>query len=67
MSEVRVMPLPKVKGIWDHESSRYPDRINVPMSDGRVVKYVIDVEMPHPCFTAAMRNLERMKKNESPV
>ena len=61
MSEIRVMPLPKVTGIWDHDASRYPDRIRVPMSDGKVVTYVMDVEMPHPCFEAAIRNIERME------
>ena len=60
MSEIRVLPLPKVTGVWEHEVSKYPDRIRVPMSDGKVVTYHIDVEMPHPCFEAAIRNIERM-------
>ena len=62
MSEIRVMPLPKVTGVWDHTVSRYPDRIRVPMSDGKIVTYVIDVKQPHPCFEAAMKNLERMSE-----
>lgn len=61
MSEIRVMPLPKVTGVWEHDASKYPDVIRVPMSDGRVVKYVIDVKQPHPSFEAAMKNLERME------
>lgn len=60
MSEVRVMPLPKVTGVWRHDSSRYPDEIRVPMSDGKIVRYHIDVEMPHPCFEAAMNNVRNM-------
>lgn len=28
------------------------------MADGSVVTYHIDVEMPHPCFEAAMDNLD---------
>ena len=62
MSEIRVMPLPKVTGVWRHESSRYPDEIRIPMSDGKVIRYHIDVEMPHPCFEAAMKNLSNMKR-----
>lgn len=58
---VRVMPLPKVTGIWDRESSQYPDRIRIPMSDGTVVTYRIDVEMPHPAFIEAMDGLWRMR------
>ena len=61
MSEIRVLPLPKVTGVWRHESSRYPDEIRIQMSDGKVVTYTIDVKMPHPCFEAAMKNIERMK------
>ena len=60
MSEIRVLPLPKVTGFCDHDVSRYPDRIRIPMSDGQVVTYHIDVEMPHPCFEAAMDGLDRM-------
>jgi len=62
VSEIRVMPLPKVTGVWKHDCSKYPDIIRVPMSDGKVVKYVIDVEMPHPALVAAVKNIERMKE-----
>lgn len=55
-----MLPLPKVTGIYQHECSKYPDKIKVPMSDGTVVTYYIDVKIPHPCFSAAMRSLERM-------
>lgn len=65
MSEtVQVLPLPKVFPIWEHPGlSRYPETIRVSFSDGKTVLYHIDVEMPHPCFEAAMKNLERMNKN----
>ena len=62
MSEIRVLPLPKVTGVWDHDVSKYPDRVRIPMSDGKVVTYHIDVEQPHPCFEAAMKNIERMSE-----
>jgi len=62
VSEIRVMPLPKVTGVWKHDCSKYPDIIRVPMSDGKVVKYVIDVELPHPALVAALKNLERMEE-----
>lgn len=61
MSEIRVLPLPKVTGVWDHDVSRYPDRIRVPMSDGKIVTYHIDIEMPHPCFEAAMKNINNLE------
>ena len=63
MSEtVQVLPLPKVKGYWKYKCSRYPDTIKVPMSDGKVITYHIEVDMPHPIFLAAMKNIERMEK-----
>jgi endonuclease/exonuclease/phosphatase family metal-dependent hydrolase len=40
VSEIRVMPLPKVTGIWEHDCSRYPDTIRIPMSDGKVITFV---------------------------
>ena len=60
MSEIRVMPLPKVTGIWEHDCSRYPDTIRIPMSDGKVITYRIDTKIPHPCFDAAMKNVKNM-------
>ncbi len=48
MSGIRILPLPKVTGIWNHDCSKYPDVVRVPMSDGRVVRYVLDVEQPAP-------------------
>lgn len=62
MSEVRVLPLPQVLGEWEHDYSRYPETIRVSFSDGKTVKYRIDVQQPHPSFEAAMKNLERMTK-----
>ena len=50
MSEIRVLPLPKVTGVWKYDASKYPDVIKVPMSDGRIVKYRIDEPLPAPVF-----------------
>lgn len=62
MSEVRVLPLPgKVVAIYDHDVSHYPDRVRIPMADGKVVTYRIDIPMSHPCFDAAMKTLENMR------
>ena len=64
MSEVvQVLPLPKVHPIWEHPGiSKYPETIKVSFSNGKVVTYRIDVEIPHPCFEAAMKNLKGMEK-----
>lgn len=61
MSETRVLPLPKVTGLYEHDYSKYPERIRVPMSDGRVITYNIENDLPHPSFIAAMNNIERME------
>ena len=48
MSGIRILPLPKVTGIWQHEFSKYPDIVRVPMSDGKVIRYVLEVSQPRP-------------------
>ena len=63
MSEIRVKPLINVTPKYLHDCSRYPDLIRIPMSDGKVITYHIDVSLPHPCFEAAIKNIERMNKN----
>ena len=45
---IRVRPLPKVTGGWEHDWSKYPDFIRVPMSDGSVRTYRREIEQPHP-------------------
>lgn len=64
MSEtVQVLPMPKVHPIWEHPGiSRYPETIRVSFSDGKVVTYHIDIDQPHPCFEAAIKNIQNMKK-----
>ena len=61
MSEIRVLPLPKVTGIWQHDCSKYPEIIRVPMSDGTVRTYLLSVEMPHPSLAAAIDNIHKME------
>jgi hypothetical protein len=56
---IRVLPLPKVTGIWQHDCSKYPDVIRVPMSDGTVVRYNPEIE--HPGFIKAIGNIKNMK------
>ena len=62
MSEARVLPLPKVLGKWEHDDSKYPETIIVSFSNGKTVKYRIDVEQPHPCFLETMELIGKMKK-----
>ena len=61
MSEIRVLPLPKVTGIWQHDCSKYPEIIRVPMSDGTVRTYLLSVEMPHPALAASIDNINKME------
>ena len=62
MSEIRVMPLPKVHGTWIHDSSKYPDVVRIPMSDGKVIRYRIDIDQPHPQLLEAIENIRNMKR-----
>lgn len=56
-------PLAAVTAIWEKGSkSEYPETIRIPMDDGHVVTYVINVDQPHPCFLNAMEILKSMPK-----
>ena len=58
----QVLPLPRVHPEWDPEKqNRYPDIIRVSMSDGKVVKYRIEVEQPHPQCMKAVDLIRSMK------
>jgi len=62
VSEIQVLPLPKVFPIWDHPGvSRYPETIRVSFSDGTVRTYLLSVEMPHPSLAAAIDNINKME------
>ena len=44
----RAKPLIRVHAIYDHQWSKYPDRIKVPMDDSHVIEYQIVVKLPKP-------------------
>ena len=60
MNGIRILPLPKITGVWRHEFSRYPDMVKVPMSDGKVVRYVIDVEQPGPVLRDGLEKFDEV-------
>ena len=70
MSGIRILPLPKVTGIWTYDGSKYPDIVRVPMSDGKVIRYVLDIEQPAPVLREKLRRFRNtcvgyeMKKPE---
>lgn len=54
MSNIQVLPLPKVFPIWDHRHSMYPETIRVSFSNGKTVLYRIDIEQPAPQLKDAL-------------
>ena len=55
----RSRPLVPLRAIWGKDSiSKYPETLRIPMDDGTVVNYVIDVQQPHPCFTKAINYIK---------
>jgi hypothetical protein len=55
----RSRPLVRVSTIFDHAWSHYPDRIKVPMDDGRVIEYQITVTMPEPVLGKMLDRFEK--------
>ena len=63
MSARRVAPLVPVRAIWDKDSiSKYPETIKIPMEDGHVISYRLDVEQPHPAFLETLKIIDSMKE-----
>lgn len=57
----RKKPLAAVTSLWEKNSvSRYPETLCVPMEDGHIVKYKLDIDQPHPCFLNAMELLKSL-------
>ena len=50
MSEMRVLPLPKVDAKYGPIGGKYPETIRIAMSDGNVITYRIEMEQPRPAF-----------------
>lgn len=54
----RSRPLVRVSTIFDHQWSHYPDRIKVPMDDGRVIEYQITINLPEPVIGNWLKRFE---------
>ena len=50
MSELRVLPLPKVDAKYGPIGGKYPETVRIAMSDCKVITYRIDMEQPRPAF-----------------
>ena len=50
VSDLRVLPLPKVDAHYGPIGGKYPETIRIAMSDGKVITYRIDMEQPRPAF-----------------
>ena len=56
---IRIIPnIPRIRARWAHRCSEIPDWLEVPMSDGRTVRYYPQVEQP--AFTRAIQNIRNM-------
>ncbi|MBR3001580.1 MAG: hypothetical protein IKF39_11330 [Oscillospiraceae bacterium] len=56
---IRIIPnIPKIKAHWERRSDDIPTYLEVPMSNGTIVKYI--PEIVQPGFVAAMENIKNM-------
>lgn len=56
---IRVIPdIPHIRARWAHRCSEIPDWLEVPLSDGRTVRYYPQVDQP--AFTRAIQNIRNM-------
>ena len=56
---IRVIPdIPHIRARYAHRCSEIPDWLEVPLSDGRTVRYYPQVDQP--AFTRAIQNIRNM-------
>lgn len=58
---IRIIPnIQKIQAHWAHRASEIPDWLEVPMSNGAVVRYYPQVEQP--AFRKSMEIIRNMKE-----
>ena len=45
---IRIMPMPVVHPVWEHDESEYPETIRVSFCNGKIRTYYLAVEQPKP-------------------
>ena len=48
--------------IYEHESSRYPEKIRISFMDGRTEVYEIRTQQPHPIIMENIKLIRKMKQ-----
>lgn len=56
----QIKPLGTGAPIWEHDSSEYPDLMRMPMEDGNVKNYRLEIEQPEPSFLKAMDLISKL-------
>lgn len=54
--------LPGTISYYDHNISKYPDRIRVSFADGKTLVYELRTEQPHPIIVENINIIKRMKQ-----
>lgn len=57
---IRIIPnIPKIQARWAHRASEIPDWLEVPMSNGQIVRYYPQIEQP--AFRKSLEIIRNMK------
>ncbi len=67
MSDVQVLPLPRVDSRYGPMGGKYPERIRVAMSDGTSHWYRIEVAQPAPALKGALEEFDHVVGYEKPA
>ena len=58
---IRIVPnIPKIQARWAHRASEIPDWLEVPMSNGEIVRYYPKIEQPG--FRKSLEIIRNMKE-----
>ena len=57
---IRIVPnIPKIQARWAHRASEIPDWLEVPMSNGQIVRYYPQIDQP--AFRKSLEIIRNMK------
>ena len=58
---IRIVPnIPKIQARWAHRASEIPDWLEVPMSNGQIIRYYPQIDQP--AFRKSLEIIRNMKE-----
>lgn len=60
---IRIMPMPVVHPVWEHDDSEYPEVVKVSMANGKIRTYRLETEQPAPQIVDSQQIARMFREN----